>query len=172
MSKKIKQLEMDSLNRTFQDVRDLVVLSISGLSCQTDNQLRLSLRKKNIRIQVVKNSLAQRVFGELGLGLSNCWDGPTALAWGAGSLAELSRELNSIMTKNDKIKAKTAVAEGQVISFAEALTMPTREEAIGQLIGLILSPGAQIAGCLIGPAGQVAGQIQTISEKPEEAPAA
>ena len=89
MSKKIKQLEMDSLKHTFQGVRDLVVMSVQGLPAQTENSLRLTLRKKNIRLQVVKNSLAQRVLGEMGLNAEKIWAGPTTLAWGASSLADL-----------------------------------------------------------------------------------
>ena len=130
MSKKIKQLEMDALGAQFKNVRDLVVLSMTGIGCQADNQMRLALRKKDIRVQVVKNSLTERVFGDLGIKLTGCWEGPTALAWGAGSLAELCRELDAVMKKNDKIKDKTAVIEGQPIPFAQAKTLPTREEAI------------------------------------------
>src|SRR5271165_6900459 len=104
MSKQVKQLEMDALRATFQDVRDMVVLSTTGVACTADNQMRLGLRKKNIRFHIVKNSLARRVFNELGVELGDIWSGPTALAWGAGSLAELSRELAAVAKKNDKIK--------------------------------------------------------------------
>ena len=51
----------------YRDVRDLVVLSVKGLNCQADHALRASLRKKNIRLRVIKNSLTRRVFGELGI---------------------------------------------------------------------------------------------------------
>src|SRR5438067_9856277 len=101
MSKQIKQMEMDSLKATFQDVRDLVVLTVQGLNSQLENQLRLALRKKSIRLQQVKNSLTRRVFDELGMRVSSYWEGPTTLAWGAGSLAELSRELDTLFKKND-----------------------------------------------------------------------
>src|SRR5438874_4652301 len=100
MSKQIKQMEMDSLKATFQDVRDLVVLTVQGLNSQLENQLRLALRKKSIRLQQVKNSLTRRVFDELGMRVSSYWEGPTTLAWGAGSLAELSRELDTLFKKN------------------------------------------------------------------------
>ena len=81
MSKLIKQMEMDDLKNTFQDVRDMVILSASRVSCQADAQLRATLRKKNIRLKVVKNSLARRVFGELNMKVDKCWEGPTMLAW-------------------------------------------------------------------------------------------
>jgi large subunit ribosomal protein L10 len=183
MSKVIKQMEMDALKQTFQNVRDLVVLSIKGLDCHADHALRSKLRKKNIRLQVVKNSLTRRVFSELGMNLnpeSPYWAGSTVLAFGANSIAELSRaveaELKAPKTSavyKDKVVVKGAIAEGEEISFKEALDRPTREEAIGQILAMILGPGSAIAGCLTGPASQVASQIQKIAEKePEPAAAA
>lgn len=180
MSKQIKQMQMDVLKQTFADVRDMVLLSVSGLSCQEDNRIRLDLRKKAIHVQVVKNSLARRVFDELGMKVQSPWQSPTAVAWGAGSLAELSRELDGIIRKpgNDKkIKVKTAVSEGQELPFARALTMPTKAEAIARVVSLALAPAARIVSQLTAPAGRIAGQIKVIAEKepegePEPAPAA
>jgi large subunit ribosomal protein L10 len=177
MSKVIKQMEMDALKKSFSGVRDMVVLSIKGLGSLGDHTLRSNLRKKKIRLQVVKNSLTRRVFSELGLAIkpeSPYWTGPTAVAWGANSVAELSRgiegELRAPKTAplfKDKVKIKGAVADGEEVPFDVALKMPTREEAIGAILAMILSPGAAIAGCLTGPGGAVASQVQTISEKKE-----
>ena len=185
MSKVIKQMEMDSLRGSFQDVRDAVVLSIKGLNCQLEGALRATLRKKNIRIKMVKNSLTRRVFDDLGIRIgadSPMWIGPTAFAWGTNSVAELSRAIDDELKKSknaaaykDKVNIKGALADGEVIRFEEALTRPTREEAIASIIVMILGPGSAIAGCLTGPISQVASQIQSISEKKEEetpAPAA
>jgi large subunit ribosomal protein L10 len=172
MSKQIKQMEMDALKRQFQDVRDLVVLTSTKVNAQTDNQLRLGLRKKNIHLQVVKNSLTKRVFDELGIKLSRCWEGPTVLAWGAGSLAELSKELDAIAQKNANIKVKVAVSEGQEIDFRQALAMPTRAEAIARVVGLALAPAARLVSMLQAPGGQIAAQIKTLAERKEAAPAA
>ena len=170
MSKQIKQMEMDALKKEFQDIRDMVILSASKVSCQEDTQLRAALRKKNIRLRVVKNSLARRVFGELDMKVSQCWEGPTTLAWGANSLAELSKELDALIRKNVRIKVKSAVSEGREIDFKQALAMPTKPEAIGRVIGLALSPATRLLSQILSPAAQVAGQIKTLSERPAEAP--
>lgn len=173
MSKKVKQLEMDALKQTFEGVRDLVVLTTAGVACQADNQLRLQLRKKNIRLQMVKNSLCRKVFDGMGIKLDNVWSGSTIMAWGGDSVAELSKALGESLKKLPKITVKTAVAEGLEITFKQALAMPTRQEAIGQILAMIVGPAAQIAGCIAGPASQIAGQIKTLSDKkPEEASAA
>src|SRR5207245_8949804 len=91
MSKQIKQMEMDALRQTFQDVRDMVFLSNSKLNCQIDTQLRAALRKKQIRLQVVKNSLCRRVFSEIGVHVENVWEGSTVVAWGGDRLADVSK---------------------------------------------------------------------------------
>jgi large subunit ribosomal protein L10 len=184
MSKQIKQMQMDALKRTFKEVRDLVLLNITGLDSISDNHLRKALRKKNIQMQMVKNSLARRVFDEIGLTIpsdSSYWDGSTFLAYGAGSLAELSRgldeQLKDLLKKNaklkDTLKVKGAISEGLPVAFDLALKMPTRLEAIGRVVGLALAPASRLVSQLKAPGANLAGQVKTLSEKrPEEAPAA
>jgi large subunit ribosomal protein L10 len=169
MSKIIKQMQMASMKQTFEGIRDLVMMNVTGLDCHQDNKLRLTLRKKNIRLQVIKNSLARRVFSELGINLESSLAGPTTLAWGGSSVAELCKELDTLLKKNDKVKFKGAIADGQPITFEQGLKMPTRAEAIGRVLMLALSPARRIAGQIIGPASLVAGQIKSLSEKKEEA---
>jgi large subunit ribosomal protein L10 len=183
MSKVIKQMQMDAIRKSFEGVRDLVVVSIKGLDCHADHALRASLRKKDVRLQVMKNSLARRVFTEVGLDVpadSPIWIGPTAFVWGASSISEVSKALDAELKApktaaryKDKVVIKGAVADGKPLPFEQALKMPTRLEAIAAILQAILSPGSAIAGCLTGPASQIASQIQRISEKePEPAPAA
>lgn len=174
MSKAIKQMQMGSLKDHFKDVRDLVMLNITGLNALDENKIRLGLRKKGIRLHQVKNSLCRRVFKDLGLSVDGVWEGSTTVAWGAGSIKELSKELESFIRKHDKqIKVKTAVVDGQPVAFTTALTMPTRLEAIGEIVAMMLGPVQTIAAQLTSPASQLASQLQTISEKKDEgAPAA
>jgi large subunit ribosomal protein L10 len=171
MSKQIKQLEMDALGRNFEGVRDLVALSVVGLDAITDNKTRLSLRKKGIRLQVVKNSLARRVLGEMGVTAEKIWDGPTTIAWGATSLAELSRELDTLLGKNAKVKFKGAVADGQEVTFEQAKKMPTKAEAIGRVVMLAMAPASRLVSQILGPASQVAGQIKSLKDREGEQPA-
>ncbi len=172
MSKLIKQMELDAMKKTFDGVRDLVMMKVVGLGAIADNQVRLGLRKKGIRLQMVKNSLARRVFGDMGIKVESGWEGSTTVAWGGTSIAGLSKEIATLAKKHDKfIKVKTAVADGQQVTFELALKMPTREEAIGNVIALALAPASRLVGQLLGPAASVASQIKTISEKKEEAAA-
>src|SRR5262249_41272031 len=102
MSKQIKQLQMDALKQTFSGVKNMVVISSSKISAIAENQLRLNLRKKNIRLQQVKNSLAEKVFADLGINLSGVWGGSTVFAWGPESVKELSKELEKSFNDAEK----------------------------------------------------------------------
>jgi large subunit ribosomal protein L10 len=178
MSKLIKQMEMDALKSTFGGVRDLVVLSITGVNATLDHALRNNLRKKNIKLHFVKNTLARRVLQEMGLSVSPespYWAGPSAFAWGSGSIAELSQAIDAEMKGKagkelrDKVKIKGAIADGQEITFQQALKMPTRAQAIGRVVGMVLGVGGRLVSQITAPAAQVAGQIKSIGDKKDEA---
>jgi len=172
MSKQIKEMEMTALKRTFDGVRDMLMLSIVGVDSQADNAMRLGLRKKKIFMHVVKNSLARRVFTDLGFKTASAWAGPTTIAWGGDSIAELSKEIDGLIKKNKKIQVKTAISDGAEVSFQQALKMPTKPEALGRIIMLALSPASRVVGQLLGPGGKVVGQIKSLKDKPAEASAA
>jgi large subunit ribosomal protein L10 len=170
MSKVIKQMQMDALKQTFSGVKNFVFLSQSSLGAIAENQLRLSLRKKKVRLQLVKNSLARKVFDQMGLQLKDVWTGNTVIAWGGGeSIKDLSREIEAAFKEqtkkdpkfNERVTIKTALADGEQVTFAAALKMPTRLEAIGDVVRAMLAPGAALAGALAGPGGQVASQIES-----------
>jgi len=169
MSKVIKQMEMDALKNTFKDVRDLVVLSSEKLTCQLDYGMRVALRKKKIHMQMVKNTLARRVFGELGMNVQKYWAGTTLVAWGGASLAELSKDTDALVKKSNKtLKVKGAISEGLEIDFGIALSMPTRPEAIGRVVSLAMSPASRLIGQLKAPGARISGQLKTLSEKVEK----
>jgi large subunit ribosomal protein L10 len=182
MSKFIKSLEMDALRATFRDVRDLAVLSAVKLNSQGEYTLRASLRKKQIRLQVVKNSLTRKVLRELNIQFaedSPFWAGPTMLAWGAGSVSELTREIDSELKDvkkgplyKDRFTRKGAIADGQAVTWEEAVKMPTRTEAIGRVVTLALSPGRRLMSQILGPGSTLLGQVNTVKDKQgSEAPA-
>jgi large subunit ribosomal protein L10 len=192
MSKVIKQLEMNDLRRTFDGVRDLAVLSTEKLSAQGEYTFRSALRKKGIRLKVVKNSLARRVFKELNLAVpddSPYWQKQTMLAWGGTSISGLTRDIDAELTNpktaalykekdKEKVTRKGAIADGQPLEWKQAREMPTREELLGQIVSMIIGPGGAIAACLDGPGAMLASQLKTLAEKeggeaaPAEAPAA
>ena len=179
MSKKIKALELDTLRKTFGGVRDYVVLEPLKVDAGSEYEFRKNLRAKKVRVQLVKNTFAKKVFTEMGIAVDKVWTGPTLLCWGGNNIKDLSTAVDDQVkaSKKDpkapeKFKVKTAIADGEPITMEEAKVRPTREEAIGSVIAALTGPGAGIAAALVGPATQLAGILKAIEEKKPEGEAA
>jgi ribosomal protein L10 len=172
-------MQIDALKDSFQGVRNMVLFTVKGLSAINEGNLRTALRKKQIKVRVVKNTYTRKVFAEMGIDIpanSPIWKENTAVAWGGNSIADLSKaidgELKGPKTAalyKDKLKIKTAIADGTPVPFEAALKMPTREEAIANVLGAILGAASRLVAAFQGPAAGVSGQVTTISEKAEEA---
>ena len=176
MSKKIKDLELQALRSTLGGIRDFVALEPMKVDSATDFEFRKKLRQKDIKVQLVKNSFAKKVFDESGIKTDGMWVGTTLVCWGGDSVKTLATSIDQAVkeAKKDpkapeKFKVKTAVADGQLVTFDVAKTLPTRKEAIGDLLSAILGPGAALAGCLVGPANQLAGCVAAVEEKAKTA---
>ncbi|MBP3956583.1 50S ribosomal protein L10 [Gemmata sp. G18] len=171
MSKKIKELELNDLRKTFEGVRDFVLLEPLKLDSAADYTLRKGLRDKKVRVKMVKNSFVKKVFGENGITVET-GSGPTLLCWGADSVKALSTAVDTVLKQlrpdpklPAKIKEKTAVADGTPVTLEEAKKIPTKQEAIASLVSAILAPGSALAGALDAPGAQLASILKTIEDK-------
>jgi large subunit ribosomal protein L10 len=179
MSKAVKQLELDDLRKQLKDVKDYVLLEPVKLDSATEYNFRKSLRTKNVRVKLVKNSYAKKVFAEMGV-QAPALAGPTLVCWGGDSPKGLANAVKGAVTDSkkdpkapDKMKVRTGIVENVQMPLDVMTTVPTRLEAIGEVIAAVTGPGSAIAGALTGPASQLASILKAIEEKtPEAAPAA
>ena len=169
MSKYVKEMMMDQLRSDLDGSRSLLILDLKGLDANAELNLRRDLRKKSIRLRVLKNSLARRVFSEMGMeGLSPFLEGPSAVAWGGGGVAELAKEISSQVKKLKKPEIKGGAVDGVVVgpNQVEDITkLPSREVLIGQVIGLLLGPARSALSLLTSPASTLVGQLEALVER-------
>lgn len=159
---------MDQLRTDLGESRSLLILDLKGLDAISEYQLRRDLRKKSIRVRALKNSLARRVFSDVGLdGLSKYLEGPSVLVWGGDGVGELAKEVSSQVKNLKKPEIKGGAVDGVVISATqvEDLTkLPSREQLIGRVISMALAPVQRILALANAPAGGLMAQLKTMSE--------
>ena len=176
MSKKVKNLIESELKSRFQNVSECLIVSIRGISGTDNNELRGDLRKNQIYINVVKNSLAGRAFSDLGMDpVSELLTGPCAVAYGADNIVDLAKTFAQWSEKLEHLEIKGGFLEGKALNAEQAIAlskMPDRRELQSIIVAQALSPGAQLAGTIIAPAGIIAGCLKTLVEKLESAKAA
>jgi large subunit ribosomal protein L10 len=167
MSKYVKELMMDQLRSDLNGSRSVLILDLKGLDAIAEHQFRRDLRKKSIRVRALKNSLARRVFSELGMGgLSAYLEGPSVLVWGGDGVAELAKEVSSRVKNLKKPEIKGGAVDGVVIgagAVEDITKLPSREQLIARVVSLALSPVQRIAALAGAPAGNLLAQLKTIS---------
>lgn len=173
MSKAVKELMMRDYQTLLEGVDDALVVSIRGVSANDNNRLRNDLASKQIKITVVRNSLARKVFADTPLaGLDPILEGPSAIAYGAESVVDVARELVKWAKEVKQLELKGAILDGQVFEgnagVVELSKFPTRDEAIAQAVTLVLSPGRNLMAQVAGPGAQLVGIIKAIEEKLEK----
>jgi large subunit ribosomal protein L10 len=173
MSKFVKELITRDYRGKIEGVNDALVISIRGIDANTNNELRLGLLQKDIRITVMSNSLAKRAFEESGLeGLTPVMKGPTALAYGAESVIDVARELVEWARKVEHLELKGAILDGQLFEgdagVRELSRFPTRDEALAQAVTLVLSPARNLVASVKGPGSTLTSIVKSIEEKLEK----
>lgn len=179
---RIKNLLVKELLAHWQGMDSFVVVCPVGLDAIASNGLRAALHAKNIKMTVVKNSLARLVLAEMNMGdAAQLLDAPSAICFGGESVVDVAREMVDFAKGVDVFSVRGAFVEGRIFSSDQVrhlATMPNRSELSAQIVCLVLAPGRRIASALLSPGGRIAGAIEALVAKltaeapPELAPQA
>jgi large subunit ribosomal protein L10 len=171
MSKYVKEMMMDQFRSDLGGATSVLILDFKGLDAVSEHRLRMDLRKKKIKIRALRNTLARRVFDEVGLGgLSGYLTGPSVAAWGGDGPAELAKEISAQVKKLKKPAIKGGAVDGVIVGpdqVEEITKLPSREALIGQVLGLLLSPPQQVLSMVSSPASTLIGQLEAFIKKQE-----
>jgi large subunit ribosomal protein L10 len=174
MSKYVKDLITSDLRNRLGGVSDALLVDVIGLENNKNVALRQRLRKKNIHLLVVKNSLARRATEGTALAPAfETAEGTLALVWGGEDIVSLAKEVVKITEEKgyEKVTTKGGVLDGQRLNGAEVKAVsrwPSRQEQLSILVGQILNPGATLSAQLLSCGSKLASQIKKKSEETDE----
>lgn len=177
MSKPVKDLITKELTQKLGNLEGVGIINPRGIDATKNNQLRRRLNEKGLKMTVVKNTLARRaVEGKKLQGFDKLLEGPSAVIYGEGAgISSLARLLLDEKKADDALELRGIFFDGEVYAGADGVkrvsTLPTREEAIGNLVGLLLGPGRNLAAALKGPGGTLGAILKTIEENAGKAEA-
>lgn len=173
MSKAMKELMMREYQTRMKGADEALLIGIRGLKGTQTTKVRATLHKKNIRIAVVRNNLARKTFADTKLSaLEGMLSGATAVAFGGQSIVEVAREIVKLMEQFPTIELKGAILDGTVYTGKAGVTelskFPTKDEAIANILTLVVSPARKLAAQAKGPGSNLAGIIKAIETKLEK----
>ena len=154
-----------------QVIEELTAQLASGLNAGNTSDLRRACFKANVKLAVVKNTLLEKAmeasekdFGELPTILK----GNTSVMYSETGNAP-AKVIKAFRKKSDRPLLKGAFIEAAIYIGDEQLDalvdIKSREELIGDIVGLLQSPAKNVISALKSGGGKLAGIIKTLSEK-------
>ena len=171
MTREEKSQVIEELTAQLADNANIYLTDISGLNAATTSNLRRACFKSNIRLAVVKNTLLEKAmqasekdFGDLPTTLK----GNTSVMYSETGNAP-AKVIKEFRKKSEKPLLKGAFIEETVYigdDLLEALVdIKSREELLGEIIGLLQSPAKNVISALKSSGGTIAGIVKTLSER-------
>jgi large subunit ribosomal protein L10 len=171
MTREEKSQVIEELTAQLADNANIYLADISGLNAGNTSDLRRACYKANVQLSVVKNTLlskameaSDRDFGEL----------PTVLKGNTSVMYSETGNAPAKIIKNFRKKAEKPLLKGAFIEEAvyigdDQLDMlvdiKSKEELIGEMVGLLQSPAKNVISALKSGGGTIAGLIKTLSER-------
>jgi len=171
MTREEKSKVIGELTEKLADNTSIYFTDISGLNAQNTNKLRRACFKANVKLLVVKNTLmakamsnSEKDFGDLDTILK----GNTSMMFSDTGNAP-AKVIKDFRKKNEKPILKGAFVDEAIYvgdDYLEALVnIKSKEEVIGDIIGLLQSPAKNVVSALKSGGGKLAGILKTLSEK-------
>jgi large subunit ribosomal protein L10 len=171
MTREEKSVVIEELTAQLADKTNLYLTDISGFNAVDTSNLRRACFKANVRLAVVKNTLLEKAmeasdkeFGDLPATLK----GNTSVMYSETGNGP-AKVIKAFRKKSEKPLLKGAFIEESIYIGDDQLDalvdIKSREELIGEVIGLLQSPAKNIISALKSSGGVLAGILKTLSEK-------
>lgn len=151
----------------------LVAAEYAGLTVAQLTELRKKGRESGVYIKVAKNTLVRRAVE--GTSYSSTVDqlvGPLLFAFSEQDPGAAGRLVKDFAKDNEKLQVKLVAIGGKVYpaSHVDVLaSLPTREQALSQLLGCLVQPATMLVRVLAEPASQLARSLGQIGEQKKAA---
>ena len=172
MNKDQKAQYIEDLAQDLSKANIFYLADTSALTVETINQLRRRCFQQGIELRVVKNTLLAKamanVEGRNYDNLASVLSGPTSIMFAEVGNAP-AKLIKDFRKKNDKPLLKGAYIDEAVFigdNQLDALeSLKSREELIGDIIGLLQSPAKNVISGLTGGGSKIAGILKTLEER-------
>jgi large subunit ribosomal protein L10 len=174
MTKAEKNQVLVDLTAKFAESPIFYLTDASSLTVETINKFRRKCFEKGIEFRVAKNTLIRKALEANTTsdyaGIYDALHGPTAVMFSdvpnlpAKVLKEFREDKDKPVLKAAYIEAAVFVGDNQIEVLAK---LKSKDELIGEIIGLLQSPARNVISALQSSGGKLAGIVKTLSEKPE-----
>jgi large subunit ribosomal protein L10 len=168
-----KQAFVDKLSADVKSAQAFALVNFGALDAEKMASLRIGLRRKDVRVRVVKNTLARRVFKETANpDIAEDLVGPTMMFYSSGDPINAAKAFQEWLKKDGyEFKVKSGLAMGEKLSAAkiEALSkLPGREELFVGFLWALKSAPTKFLYALSDAPKRLGYAVAALKEKKEQ----
>lgn len=156
-----KQAAVAEIVAAIANAQTIVIAEYRGISVASMTELRANARKAGVYLHVLKNTLARRaVEGTSFAALADQMVGPLVYAVSEDPVAA-AKVLHQFSKKDEKIVLKAGSYNGDLLDVAqvaELASIPSRDELLAKLLGIMQAPVSGFARALAALAEKKAGE--------------
>lgn len=145
-----------------------VAAEYRGLSAGEFDLLRRQARDNGIYLHVVKNTLARRaLMGTEFECMGDALVGPLVLGFSLEDPGAVGRVVKDFAKDHDKLVVKAVSIGGQMYGAADLerlASLPTREQALSMLLGVMQAPIAKFVRTLAEPTAKFVRTVQAVAD--------
>jgi large subunit ribosomal protein L10 len=172
-----KKVVVAEVNAVAAKALSVVGAENRGLTVTQMTDLRAKARKQGVYLRVVKNTLARKaVAGTPFECIAPALKGPVVLAFSHDDPGAAARIVKAFAKDNEKLVTTLISLGGQLLKPADidrVASMPTRAQALSQLLGVLKAPIAKFVGTLAAPNSKLVRTLAAVLEaKKAQAPQA
>lgn len=172
MTREEKSKYIEDLAAKLSESGVFYLTDTAGLTVDVVNQLREKCLKSSIELRVVKNTLLKKAMERIeGTDYSELYgvlSGPTAIMFSEVGNAP-AKLIKDFRKKNEKPVLKGAFVDHSIFtgdaSLDSLVALKSKNELIGEIIGLLQSPAKNVISGLQSGGNTLAGILKTLSEK-------
>src|ERR1700723_1124995 len=147
-----KKALVTEVNEVASKALSVVAAEYRGLTVTQMTELRSKSRAAGVYMRVVKNTLARKaVAGTSFECISPVLKGPLVLAFSKEDPGAAARVIKAFSKDNDKLVTTAVSLGGQLLtakSLDQVASLPTREQALAMLMGVMRAPIQKLVGQL------------------------
>ena len=160
---------LEKVCASLESSKGLFIIDYRGLSVKETQELRRQLRKCGAEMKVYKNNIVRIALEKNELpAVDDYLKGTVACVFYEDDPAAAAKAVKETSKKLNKIEFRGGIVDGSVLTAEEALAiaeLPSKEQLLGQIAGLISGFSRDIAVCVNGVSSGLARSIQQVSEQ-------
>ncbi|MBX3101353.1 MAG: 50S ribosomal protein L10 [Bacteroidetes bacterium] len=172
MTKQEKYEFVTELTEKFKASPAFYVVDLGGFTVAKANEFRAKAFQANLEVKVAKNTLIRKALEQADVDYTEMYPAlkeTSALVFFQDDFKAPARLIKEFRKDEEKPALKAAYVEETIFvgdsALAQLISLKTKNELLGEIVGMLQSPMQNVLGALKGQGSKIAALLQSIEKK-------